>query len=85
MATLIECNDSSAGCDVQTILKDIESLYSRLRKGTPNVQGKSCVEEGNFEQNLDALHQRNEHLAQRLAETQGKLYTDLIPNIRACF
>ncbi len=86
MAKLMERNNSSAGCDVQTILEEIESLRSRLRKATADlyaVQGKSSVEEGNFEQNVDPLLQRNEHLAQQLAETQDKLYINLIPYIRA--
>ncbi|KAK1021233.1 hypothetical protein LTS16_026654, partial [Friedmanniomyces endolithicus] len=77
MAKLMERNNSSAGCDVQTILEEIESLRSRLRKATADlyaVQGKSSVEEGNFEQNVDPLLQRNEHLAQQLAETQDKLH-----------
>ncbi|KAK1039642.1 hypothetical protein LTR74_018740, partial [Friedmanniomyces endolithicus] len=77
MARLMERNNSSAGCNVQTILEEIESLRSRLRKLTADlyaVQGKSAVEEGNFEQNVDPLLQRNEHLAQQLAETQDKLH-----------
>ncbi|KAK0767614.1 hypothetical protein LTR59_018252, partial [Friedmanniomyces endolithicus] len=77
MARLMERNNSSAGCNVQTIREEIESLRSRLRKLTADlyaVQGKSAVEEGNFEQNVDPLLQRNEHLAQQLAETQDKLY-----------
>jgi len=86
MARLMERNNSSAGCNVQTIREEIESLRSRLRKLTADlyaVQGKSAVEEGNFEQNVDPLLQRNEHLAQQLAETQDKLYTNLIQDIRA--
>jgi len=82
----MERNNSSAGCNVQTIREEIESLRSRLRKLTADlyaVQGKSAVEEGNFEQNVDPLLQRNEHLAQQLAETQDKLYTNLIQDIRA--
>ncbi|KAK4897477.1 hypothetical protein LTR49_027981 [Elasticomyces elasticus] len=77
MVRPMERNNSSAGCDVQTILEEIESLRSRLRKATADlyaVQGKSSVEEGNFEQNVDPLLQRNEHLAQQLAETQDKLH-----------
>ena len=82
----MERNNSSAGCDVQTILEEIESLRSRLRKLTDDlyaVQGKGAVEEGNFGQNDDPLLQRNEHLAQQLAQTQDKLYANLIPDIRA--
>ena len=84
----MERNNSSAGCHVQTILDEIESLRSRLRKLTADlyaVQGKSAVHEGNSEQNIDLLLQRNEHLAQQLAETQDKLYTNLIPNTRRAY
>lgn len=86
MATLMECTDSSAGCDVQTILEEIQLLRSRLRKLTADlytVQGKSTADEGNVEQNVESLLQRNEDLAQQLAETQHKLYTNLFPNIHA--
>jgi chaperonin cofactor prefoldin len=80
----MERDDSSAGCDVQTILEEIESLRSRLRKMTADlyaVQGKSAADQGIVEQNVDPLLQRNEHLAQQLAETQEKLYTNLVPDM----
>ncbi|KAK3067227.1 hypothetical protein LTR53_016024 [Teratosphaeriaceae sp. CCFEE 6253] len=70
MVRLMERNNSSAG-----LRKLTADLYA--------VQGKGAVEEGNFGQNDDPLLQRNEHLAQQLAETQDKLYTNLIPDIRA--
>ncbi|KAK1808611.1 hypothetical protein LTR12_017038 [Friedmanniomyces endolithicus] len=76
MARLMERNNSSAGCNVQTIREEIESLRSRLRKLTADlyaIQGKSAIEEGNLEQNVDPLLQRNEHLAQQVAGTQDKL------------